>query len=123
MIEGHEVLTQFLGANVDARIPATQNCNFGPIAVYMRAGIYHYDADTGKREPAVGIVNIQIAEETMRGMGLFKAFILDVEEAAKFKGYKFVRFEQVQSDYLCHMLKSNGYVPSVAFDDVLVKKF
>lgn len=123
MMQGHEVLTQFLGANVDGRIPATQNCNFGPIAVYMRAGIYHYDADTGKREPAVGIVNIQIAEEDKQGTGLFKEFITQVEEAAAFRGYKFIRFEQVQSAHLLDMLRKNGYEPSVAFDDVLVKRF
>jgi len=123
MMQGHEVLTQFLGANVDGRIPATQNCNFGPIAVYLRAGIYHYDHDTGKREPAVGIVNIQIEEGSERGKGLFKEFVLDVEEAAAFRGYKFIRFEQVQGAHLRDMLLANGYVPSVAFDDVLVKRF
>lgn len=123
MMQGHEVLTQFLGANVDARIPATQNCNFGPIAVYMRAGIYHYDADTGKREPAVGVVNIQIEEGDKRGTGLFKEFITDVEECAAFRGYKFIRFEQVQGSHLRDMLLAHGYTPSVAFDDVLVKQF
>lgn len=119
---GREVLTQFLGANVDARIPATQNCNFGPIAVYMRAGIYHYDADVGQREPAVGIVNIQIAEEDERGKGLFKEFLVDVEVTAREKGYKYLRFEQVQNDHLKLMLMAHDYNPSVAFDDVLVKK-
>lgn len=123
MMQGYEVLTQFLGANVDGRIPATQNCNFGPIAVYMRAGLYHYDHDTGKREPAVGIVNIQIEEGDKRGTGLFKEFITEVEEAAAFRGYKFIRFEQVQGTHLRDMLLANGYVPSVAFDDVLVKQF
>lgn len=122
MIEGAQVLTDFLVKNVSAKIPATQDCNFGPISVYLRAGVYHYDADTGERKSAVGVVNIQITDEDAQGHGRFREFIVTLELEARSIGYEYLRFEQVQSARLRAMLVNHEYVPTAAFDDVLVLK-
>lgn len=117
-----EAVLDFLRSSVSATIPKTLNAQYGGIAVYMRAGAYHYDPDEGTRLPAIGVVNVQIDEDNEEGTGCFRDFITELEARGAEYGYRFIRMEQVQSQHLQLMLERHAYIKTIAFDDVLVKE-
>lgn len=117
-----DTVMQYLRDNVAAVIPKTLNAQYSGVAVYLRAGVYHYDPDDGARAAAIGVVNVQIDEDHVEGVGHFKEFITELEAAGRELGYCFLRMEQVQSQHLMDMLERHGYTSSISFADVLVKK-
>lgn len=78
------------------------------LEVYLRAGPYSYDEETGCRLNTVGVASVTVHTKK-RGRGHFSRFMRDLERRAVALGYDRVQGEQVLSDQLKESFPRWGY--------------